>query len=62
MDKLWKDCSKEEHDAVNRWNRKRRTVLKQYNDGTITKEQFSRANILLFEWLRLIEERYKEED
>lgn len=61
-DKLWKDCSKEEHNAINRWNHKRRTVLKQYKNGSITKEQFKLANILLYEWLRLIEEKYKEED
>lgn len=61
-DKLWYECSKEEHDAVRRWNRKRKKILKKYKDGIITKEQFKLANILLYEWLRLIEEKYEEED
>lgn len=62
QDKLWKDCSKEEHNAVRRWNSKRKKILNMYKNGVITKEQFKLANILLYKWLRLIEEKYEEED
>ncbi len=61
-EKLWKDCSKEEHDAVNKWNSCRKKVLNKYKDGSISKEQFHKANVLLYQWLRLIEEKYEEKN
>ena len=59
-DKLWKDCSKEEHNAVNNWNKKRKTIIKKYKENIITKQQFDYELGLLKEELDEIERYYSD--
>lgn len=58
MDKLWKDCSKEEHEAVNNWSRKRRKNLNRYKKGKITRELFEKNLKSLERELNEIEKKY----
>lgn len=39
-EKLWSDCSKEEHRLVRKWNRARKKARENYEKGKISGERY----------------------
>lgn len=39
-DKLWSDCSKEEHRLVRKWNKARKKAREQYENGQISRRKY----------------------
>lgn len=57
-EKLWCECSKEEHSEIRNWNKRRKQNIKDFENGMITQRQYKLRVNKLSKELDEIERKY----